>query len=106
MSLIARVKRACSRTLRGKSARPDSRSWRGVPCGAEQPPRGGPPSGGERVVGRPVLQEGRRVGGVEWPREQEALAAVAALAAQQGKLARLLDALGEGLHGERLAELH
>ena len=63
------------------------------------------PHGRNGVVG-PALQERLGGGGVERTCEQEALAAVAVLVPQQRELLLLLDALGEGLDRERLAELH
>ena len=61
--------------------------------------------GGSGVL-RPVLEELLGGGYVEGPGEQEALPAVAVLFSEQGELLLLLDALGEGLDRERLAELH
>ena len=62
------------------------RGWRGVLC--------------------PVAQERLRGGGVARTGEEKALSAVAVLVSEQGELLLLLDALGEGLDRERLAELH
>ena len=61
--------------------------------------------GGSGVLG-PVLQERLGGGYVEGTGEEEALAAVAVLVSEQGELVLLLDALGEGLDREGLAELH
>ena len=61
--------------------------------------------GGNGVLG-PVLKKRLGGGHVEGTGEQEALPAVAVLASEQGELLLLLDALGEGLDRERLAELH
>src|SRR5271154_298407 len=60
---------------------------------------------GSGVLG-PVLKELLGIGHAEGPGKQEALPAVAILASEQGQLFLLLDALGEGLDRERLAELH
>jgi hypothetical protein len=58
-----------------------------------------------RAVANPVLEEAVAGGEIQRPGKQEALAAVAMLLLQQSQLARLLDALGERLDRERLAEL-
>jgi hypothetical protein len=63
---------------------------------------------GRAIAGllRPALEERLGGGGVQRPREQEALSTVAVLRPEQRELVLHLDALGEGLERERLAELH
>src|ERR1035437_6297849 len=58
------------------------------------------------AAGDAVAQEALDALRVERMREQEALPAIAALVPQLAQLAGLLDALGEGLDAEPLAQLH